>query len=207
MADIQHVHTFKADVLEGLIHWPGGIVIGLGDAAADVFRVTLTKGSTACADIESAIAYFIRPDGTTVNIEGVVSTNTISVTLPEDCYEYAGHFKLTICAGSTAGEDAVDVSLIQIEGRVLITRTARQADPGSIWNIDDLWTALDGKVPEPSSDGTSGQALLTDGNGGRYWGSAASSGATGSLIVDGDTYSLRTGTTGAEGYITLVPES
>ena len=207
MADIQHIHSFKADVLDGLIHWPGGIVIGLGDAAADVFRVTLTKGSTACADIESAIAYFVRPDGTTVDLEGTVNTNTISITLPEDCYEYAGHWTLTICAGSTAGEDAVDVSLIQIEGRVLITRTARQADPGSIWNIDDLWTALDGKIPEPSSDGTSGQALLTDGNGGRYWGSAASSGATGSVIVDGNIYSLRTGTEGAAGYLTFVPES
>lgn len=207
MADIQHIHSFKADVLEGLLHWPGGIVIGLGDAAADVFRLTLTKGGTACADIESAVAYFVRPDGVTVDIEGTVSTNTITVTLPEECYEYAGYFKLTISAGSTAGEEAVDVSLIQIEGRVLITRTGRQADPGSIWDIDSLWTALDGKVPEPSSDGTSGQALLTDGQGGRYWGDAPSSGATGSLIVDGDIYSLRTGTTGAAGYITLVPES
>ena len=207
MADIQHVHIFKADVNDGLIHWPGGIIIGLGDSAADVFRLTLTKGGTACADIESAIGYFVRPDGTTVDIEGTISTNTISITLREECYEYPGHFTLTICAGCTAGEDAVDVSLIQIEGRVLITRTSHQADPGSIWDIDSLWTALDGKISEPSSDGTSGQALLTDGNGGRYWGSAASSGATSQLIIGGTTYTLREGSSGAAGYITIETES
>ena len=92
-------------------------------------------------------------------------------------------------------------------GRVLITRTNRVADPGSTWNLDDLWAALGDKVDEPASEGTSGQALMTDGNGNRYWGNAPSSGAAGSVIVDGDVYSLRTGSTGAAGYLTFVEES
>ena len=207
MADISHVHNYKIDVNEGLTQRAGCVLLGLGDKAADVFKVTLVKGGTACADVESAVGYFIRPDGTTVDIAGDVASNVITLTLPDECYVHAGNVKLTIVAASTAGSDDVASSVVIIEGRVLITRTSQQADPGNIWDINDLWAAIAEKVDEPASEGTSGQALLTDGNGGRYWGSAASSGATGSVIVDGDTYSLRTGTGGAAGYLTFVPES
>lgn len=207
MADISHVHTYKIDVNEGLQQNAGCVLIGLGDKAADVFKITLVKGGTACADVESAIGYFVRPDGTTVDIEGDIVSNVITLTLDDSCYAHAGNFKFTVTAQSTSGSDDVSVSAVIIEGRVLITRTTTQADPSNIFDINDLWAAINEKVDEPASEGTSGQALLTDGNGGRYWGSAASSGATGSVIVDGDTYSLRTGSTGAAGYLTFVEES
>ena len=207
MADISHILPVKVDLVSERIKCIGGLVLGYADEAADVFTVALYKNGTAVSDLETATGYFIRPDGTTVAIAGLVDGNLISVTLPAECYDYKGGFTLAIKAGSTAGEDNTTTTVLILEGRVVITRTDATADPGSIFSFDDIWTAIDGKIDEPSSEGTSGQALLTDGSGGRYWGSAASSGATGSLIVDGVTYSLRTGTTGAANYITLVPES
>lgn len=206
MADITHQHTYNVDVDTGSIKQPGGVLIGMGDDAADVFTVALSKSGTACSDLEGGTGYFQRPDGTTVLIEGTVTGNRIIVELPAECYVYAGACKLTVKAQTTVG-DGADVTVAIIEGRVLITRTSATSDPGSIWQVDDLWNALNSKVDEPASEGTSGQALLTDGNGNRYWGSAQSASAAGSVIVDGATYSLRTGTAGAAGYLTLVPES
>lgn len=206
MADIAHMHFYSVNLFDGAIEQPGAVLLGLGDDAADAFRVTLKRNGINVNDLESAKGYFIRPDGTTVIVAGTVNSSQITLILPEECYEYAGEIKLTIKAESTVG-DGAEVTVLIVRGRVLITRTTQNADPGSIWDIDSLWAALDGKVDEPASEGTSGQALMTDGSGNRYWGDAPSSGATGSVIVDGETYQLRTGTTGAAGYLTFVPES
>jgi len=40
-------------------------------------------------------------------------------------------------------------------------------------------SALDDKISEPSSDGTSGQVLMTDGSGSRYWGTVSGGGGSG----------------------------
>lgn len=206
MADIAHMHIYSIELNDGVIERPGGVLFGLGDDAADAFKLTLKRGGDNVSDLESATGYFIRPDGTTVIIPGTVNGNQLTLVLPEECYEYTGEVKLTVKAETTVG-DGADVTVLIVRGRVLITRTNRVADPGSTWNLDDLWAALNDKVDEPASEGTSGQALMTDGSGNRYWGDAPSSGATGSVIVDNVTYQLRTGSTGAAGYLTFVPES
>jgi hypothetical protein len=41
--------------------------------------------------------------------------------------------------------------------------------------VEQMDAALDGKVNEPSTEGTSGQVLVTDGNGGRSWGDVVNS--------------------------------
>lgn len=63
---------------------------------------------------------------------------------------------------------------------------------------DDLRSRLNGKVSEPATEGTSGQVLTTDGNGGRTWttvqgggSSVPAGGAQGALLAkktdaDGD---------------------
>ena len=206
MADIAHMHIYSIELNDGAIERPGGVLFGLGDDAADAFKLTLKRGGDNVSDLESGTGYFVRPDGTTVIIAATVSGNQMTLILPEECYEYAGDVKLTIKAATTVG-DGAEVTVLIVRGRVLITRTNRVSDPGSTWNLDDLWAALGDKVDEPASEGTSGQALMTDGNGNRYWGDAPSSGATGSVIVDNVTYQLRTGSTGAAGYLTFVPES
>ena len=208
MADIVHAYIFDVELNNGVFRYGGSIPIGLADEFADTFKVRITKGGAACTGVRSTTGYFIRPDGTTVMISGsvLVSTN-VTMTLPPECYEYTGNYKLTIKVINDDASDTVETTVAIFEGRILQTRTNATADPGSIWSFEDIWAAINDKVDEPASEGTSGQALLTNGSGGRYWGNATSSGAAGSVIVNGNTYSLRTGSSGAAGYLTFVEES
>ena len=52
-----------------------------------------------------------------------------------------------------------------------------------IGDVDTLSSALAGKVAEPASDGSYGQVLATDGNGGRYWKTASGGGGGGSGLT------------------------
>lgn len=51
--------------------------------------------------------------------------------------------------------------------------------------VSDVKTALDGKISKPSTEGTSGQVLVSDGNGGQVWGTTGQ----GTIVVD-DTLSV-----------------
>lgn len=59
-------------------------------------------------------------------------------------------------------------------------------------------TKLAGKISEPASDGTSGQVLATDGNGGRYWKNDDSGGGVGSvgIVVQEESFSIPAVTAG-----------
>jgi len=204
MPDFNHTHTLRVELNAGVTRRVGGALLGSGDKNADTYELYLYKASEGAGfDATACTGYFIRPDGETVIIAGSVQDNIAEVTLPAACYAFAGTFSLAI----KLSDADTDVTAVIIDGRVISTTTDTVADPDDVWSLAAIEAAIRAKVNEPSQEGTSGQALLTDGNGNRYWGSAASSGATGSLIVDGQTYSLRTGTEGAEGYITLVEES
>ena len=61
-------------------------------------------------------------------------------------------------------------------GTSIIDDTAGSGDTDKVWSADkssseinSLNSAINGKISEPSSEGTSGQILTTDGNGGRVW--------------------------------------
>lgn len=204
MADFTHTHTLKAELNAGVNRRAGGVLLGSGDKNADIFDIYMYKsGEGAGFEATGCTGYFIRPDGTMVIIEGDVTENVASVTLSAACYAYAGTFKLTIKV--TDGDS--DVTAVIIDGRVIETRADRVVDPDDAWSLGTMQADIDSKLPAPQSAGTSGQALLTDGNGGVYWGSAASAQAVGAIIVDGVTYSLRTGTEGAAGYMTFVEET
>ena len=46
MADIAHMHIYTIELQGGAIEQPGGILFGLGDDAADAFKVTLKQAAT-----------------------------------------------------------------------------------------------------------------------------------------------------------------
>lgn len=210
MLDIIHVHTLRVDLNDGLLQRKGFVLLGQGDEGADEFQIEICKGGfPAASEATSATAYFIRPDGTTVILAGEVNTEAglVSVALTAECYDYEGTYALTVkLGGSDDGADVVSSAVI-IDGRVLRTLTGTVADPGSVWSLESIWAAVNGKLDSPATAGTSGQALLSNGQGGAYWGSPSSSQAVGAVIIDNVTYQLRTGTEGAAGYLTLVEES
>ena len=209
MPNFVHTHELRADLRNGVTHRCGGVLLGKGDDSADVFTIKpfdnqLPLGYDLTGDDATACTgYFVRPDGTTVIIAGTVSNGVGTVTLPAVCYTHPGEFSLAVKFSSSAA----DATLVIFSGRILTTYTDEVADPDDVWSIDSIISAIQQKVDEPPQEGTSGQALLTDGDGGRYWGSVEQAQAVGKVIVDNTEYTLRTGTTGAAGYITLVPET
>lgn len=181
-----------------------GVMLAAGDAGADRFDILITDSATAL-DISgvSVKAYFQRPDGATVYIDGTPENCIASVTLPEACYTYSGPFGLAIkmeYAGNA-------ITIAYINGSVIQTATGYIVDPGTLSpSIDEMLAELQGKIDEPEEEGNDGDVLMTDGNGGRVWGDPAASTVAGSVQVDGTAYPWRTGDAGAAGYITLVLE-
>ena len=75
--------------------------IGLGDIIANRFGVRLFRnGEPVSAEESSCIGFFMRPDGTNLQIHGStytgVSGNKAYVSLPQDAYAYEGQFTLAI---------------------------------------------------------------------------------------------------------------
>ena len=204
MADFTHTHTLKVELDSGVNRRVGGALLGSGDKNADIFDLYLYKSQEGAGfEATACTGYFVRPDGATVIIEGEVTDNLASVTLPAACYVYPGTFKLTI----KVADSDTEVTAAVIDGRVIETMTDDVADPDDVWSLSAMQADIDSKLDAPAAQGSSGQALLADGQGGAYWGNPSSSQAVGSVIVNNVTYQLRTGTEGAAGYLTLVEES
>lgn len=207
MSDFVHIHALRADINSGVNKRYAGPLLGKGDDSADVFQVTLIDSSLPAGydvtgkDATSCTGYFIRPDGTSVIIPGTVTNGAGTVTLTALCYAYAGGYSLAVKFGDSNAE----ATAVIIDGRILEAYTDTVADPDDVWSLDAIQAAIDGKMDEPASEGTAGQALITDGNGGRSWGNVSAATAT-AVSIDGTAYTVRTGTTGASGYITLVTE-
>jgi hypothetical protein len=62
-----------------------------GEAKAHTWRVTLLEGTAAAdlADFEAQCS-FIRPDGSTVAIDGTITGNIVEATFPAECYTHIG---------------------------------------------------------------------------------------------------------------------
>lgn len=207
MSDFVHIHQLKADIRTGVNKRYGGVLLGQGDDSADVFEVELIDSTlpagydTTGSDATGCNGYFIRPDGRTETIAGTVTGGVGTVALTPACYAYPGAFSLAVKFTSSAAE----ATAVIIEGRILTTYTDEVADSSNVWHLDAIQAAIDGKMDEPASEGSSGQALITDGAGGRSWGSVSAASAT-AIKIGNDTYTVRTGSTGASGYLTLVTE-
>lgn len=206
MPTLTHILTVPVELNNGLkrIH---GFPVGLADKAADAFAASLTQGGSAYTPGGLAVVrgYFVRPDGKMVYLTGSASGSTVSVTLNAACYALTGPYTLTI---KVEESDENLGTILIVDGTVVETQTGEVADYGDEYpSLEALLALLDGKVNEPNAEGTAGQVLGTDGNGGRFWISAAASGPATQLQIGSDVYTLREGTSGAAGYITIETES
>ena len=205
MPNLTHTLAVRVELNDGLkrVH---GFPVGLADKAADAFAAALYQGGSAytpggLADVKG---YFVRPDGQTVYLTGSKSGSTVSVTLTPACYTLTGPYTLTLKVEES--DDNLGTVLI-VDGTVVETQTGEVADYGDEYpSLEALLAMLDGKVNEPNSEGTAGQVLGTDGEGGRFWTNAAASGPATQLQIGSDVYTLREGTSGAAGYITIETE-
>ena len=104
-------------------------VLAKDDNAANRFGVEIFRNGTA-ADLSgnSCVAYFIRPDGYTVVIEGSVSGNRAMVELPAACYFADGNFMLSI---KLTNEDKTTTIRV-IDGTVINTQLGDIVDPGGV---------------------------------------------------------------------------
>ena len=205
MPTLTHILTVPVELNSGIrrVH---GFPVGLADKAADAFAASLTQGGSAYTPGGLAVVrgYFVRPDGQTVYLTGSVSGSTVSVTLSAACYALTGPYTLTIKVEES--DDNLGTVLI-VDGTVVQTQTGEVADYGDEYpSLEALLALLDGKVNEPDAEGTAGQVLGTDGNGGRFWINTAASGPATQLQIGSDVYTLREGTSGAAGYITIETE-
>ena len=116
-----------------------GHILGEGDINCDTFGVRiLHNGEPVSLSGCSCIGFFIRPDGATTVINGTISENVASVTVPEECYALPGCFSLAIKIGGTDFSGTMRI----IDGTIVDTSTGSYIDPGTV--IPDLadWIAL-----------------------------------------------------------------
>lgn len=177
----------------------GFTILAQGDILADIFGIQSADALTG----KTCAANFIRADGVTVQLTGTVSGMNASVQLTEECLYYAGAFTLAVFISDSTHRYTARV----ISGRVIRTITERILDKGAAYDLVTLRTQIAAKVPRPDGAGNVGDVLVTDGAGGTKWENPAAATAAGILTIGGTDYALRTGTSGAAGYITLVPEA
>lgn len=104
-----HEHIFSVDINEPLIRRFVGL-LGNHDKNANRFGARLTRGG---ADVDlagySVYAYFIRPDESTVLVNGVIEGNLVYADMPESCYFYNGACTVSI---KISNEDITQTVLI-----------------------------------------------------------------------------------------------
>ena len=123
--------------------------IGEGDKLANRFGVNAYRNGAAENLGGSCTGHFIRADGGTVAVTGVVSGNTAYVELPQACYAVEGQFTLAIKV--TAGDTTSTLRIV--DGVVSNTDTGTAVDPGTIVDsIDDLIDDIEAAVASIPSD-------------------------------------------------------
>lgn len=111
--------------------------IGEGDNLGDQFGVNVFQdGEPVTLSNAACVAYFIRNNGDTVALTGVISGNQAYVILPQACYAYEGQFALAIKIAHGTANTTVRI----VDGTVCRTITSTPIDPGS--TIPDLTDLL-----------------------------------------------------------------
>ena len=117
MADIYLTDVVDVDLnREGLHRSRISRTIGKNDDSVNRFGVRLFRnGMTESLSGATVKGYFTDAAGTRTTITGSVSGNTAFVTLPDDCYETEGDFRLAIKltqSGVTATVRIVDGTVV-----------------------------------------------------------------------------------------------
>lgn len=103
-----NVINAKTDLAKGVQMVRLGRLFASNDKAAHTINVrVLNDGAVADLTGQTISAYFIRPDNATVTVQGTLSGNVASITLPSSCYANSGHFSLIIKAVSTNTTTAI----------------------------------------------------------------------------------------------------
>jgi len=141
------------------------MLLATGDNEANRFGMRVLKGGKPVALTGAAcIAYFVRPDGVTLVLNGEVSGNEAFVDLPPAAYAVEGVFMLTIKVSGTGFAESLRI----VDGTVVRTTTGEISDPASaIPSLEEL-TAIIGDA-EDAVDTIAGlQITATQIEGTRY---------------------------------------
>lgn len=200
---IQYTDIRTVDLADGLLRENGIPVFAASDSRAHVIgaRIVLNGEAVSLAGYICK-GYFIRPDGATLTLEGTVDGNAASVTLSKDAYLYDGAFSLAL---TLEGDGGIITARI-IAGRIIATSTEIIGEGGT-YSLAELMDMINARLPRPAQEGQPGFVLTTDGAGGVSWQDISAGNIAGTVLVDSAPYTLRTGSTGAAGYMTIVPEA
>ena len=123
-----NIINVKTDLSDGVQKHRLGRLFAASDKLAHTINVTvLQDGAAADLSGQSAIGYFIRQDEATVTINGTISGNVVTVTLPASCYAKPGYFSLIIKA---TGD--VSTAIFWADGTITRTTTDIVVDPENI---------------------------------------------------------------------------
>lgn len=113
--------------LNGIIVWPNALML-TGNKNAHTIVIEVYDGGKPVALDGSVRGWFVRPDGETVMLDGIVSGNEASVTLDSNCYAYDGDLQSVI--NYQHGDDVVTLSAFLF--RVNEITTDQIVDPGNV---------------------------------------------------------------------------
>lgn len=128
--NIQNANIIDIELDSGTVHRSFcDKVICEGDNNANIygFRCLRQNEPVSLAGC-TCMGYFVKPDKTTVLIEGITDGNTAYVTLPDTCYAVVGQFSLAIklYGGNVSGTIRI------VDGTVTDTTTDSVIDPGGV---------------------------------------------------------------------------
>ena len=173
------------------------------DSVANLIGVKVTKNGTDFSLSGNVNGYCIIADGSTIPVIGTRSGNKASIVLPANAYSINGPIAITI----KLTDGSAVTTLCACVGTVTRSRTDVQIDPGqtitdwtntiseALQEVEDvsaeqdakiaqIISAMASKINEPSTDGTAGQVLTTDGSGGRVWTTVQGGGGGGGGTTD-----------------------
>lgn len=139
---LYHSDIIDIDLESGTVHRSfSNRIIGEGDNNANRYGFRLRRGGEPVSLAGGAcVGYFIRNDGITLVITGMVSNDVAYVELPEAAYAAEGNFSLAI---KLTGPGFAGTMRI-VDGTVVNTTTEAISDPSSeIPSIEDLLAVIE----------------------------------------------------------------
>lgn len=114
--------------------------IGSGDISGNRYGVRMLRGGEPVSmSGASCVGYFIRADGITLVISGVVDNGIAYVTLPAAAYAVGGNFTLAIKVTGTGFAETMRI----VDGTVVLTTTGAISDPASeVPSLADLMAVI-----------------------------------------------------------------